>query len=203
MLAYLITAVFTVCYLVFTATRCKGLKLTVKTQCLCGIATALTVVLSYLYIPLPTGASISIGTLIPIMLLSVCYDYRAAIFSGAVTAILSLFLMPGWAPVHWAQFAVEHLVCFTCLGYAGIFGIDKKWKLLCGILTVLLIKTTGHVLSGILFFSQNAWEGFGAVAYSFGYNLSSALPEAVLAAILMLFLPIDHIQNAISKGGKK
>lgn len=201
MLAYIITAVFTVAYLIFTVIKCKGLRLTVKTQALCGIACALTVVLSYVYIPLPTGSSVSIGSLIPIMLLAVCYDHRAAIVSGAVTAILALFAMPGWAPVHWAQFFVEHLVCFTCLGYAGIFGCDKKWKMLCGVGVAVLIKTTGHVLSGILFFSKNAWEGFGAVAYSFGYNLSSCIPEAVIAAIIMLALPINTIKNAV--GGNK
>ncbi len=191
------------CYYTVTVMRCKGLRLDIKTQSLCGIACALTIVLSYLYIPLPTGAVISIGTLLPIMLLSVCYDHRAAIFTGAVTALLSLFIMPGWAPIHWVQPFLEHLICFSCLGYAGIFGSDKKWKMLCGLLVTLLLKTTAHVLSGIIFFSDNAWEGFGAVAYSFGYNLSSMLPEAVLAAILMLLLPIDHIKKAIHKGRKR
>ncbi len=198
MLAYLITGAFTLCYLGFTVYTCKGLKLTVKIQALCGISCALTVALSYLYIPLPTGGMLAMGSLLPIMLLSICCDHRAAIVTGAVTAILSLFAMPGWAPIHWAQPMVEHLVCFTALGYAGIFGCDKKWKMLCGLLVTLLLKTTGHVLSGILFFSDNAWEGFGAVAYSFGYNFSSAFPEAVLPAIIILLLPIPHIKKTIT-----
>ena len=200
MSAYIITGIFTVGYLIMTVFLCRGIKLPIKAQALCGLACAMTVVLSFIYIPLPTGASISIGALIPIMLLSVCYDYRIAILSGAITAILALFLLPIWAPVHWAQFFVEHLVCFSCLGYAGIFGCDKKWKMLCGIAIAILIKTTGHVLSGILFFSQNAWEGFGAVAYSFGYNLSSLIPEAILAAILMLALPIQNIRKIVNRG---
>ena len=67
-----------------------------------------------------------------------------------------MFLIPGWQPVHWGQFFVEHLVCFSSLGYAGLFGHDRRWKVLCGLTLASLLKLTGHVLSGVVFFSQNA-----------------------------------------------
>ena len=201
MSAYItIIAVFALIYYAVTFWLCRGLKLNIKAQALCGLACAMTVVLSFIYIPLPTGGVLSIGAMVPIMLLSVCYDHKIAVFAGAVTALIAAFCVPAWAAVHWAQFFVEHLICFTCLGFAGIFGCDKKWKMLCGILLAVTIKTTAHVLSGLVFFSQNTWAGFGALAFSFWYNASVCIPEAILAAILMLALPIKNIRKTITRG---
>ena len=75
-----------------------------------------------------TGSAISPGSWIPLMLLALTCDWRLACVTGWVTGILAIFLIPAWAPVHWAQIFVEHLVAFSALGYAGIFGNGKKWK---------------------------------------------------------------------------
>ncbi len=201
MLAYIITAVFILCYMGITLWQCRGVKLTIKAQALCGLSSALTIALTFVYIPLPTGSAFYIGAIIPLMLLAICYDYRLAFISGFVTSVLVIFVVPGWVPVHWAQFVVEYLPYFSCLGYAGIFGSDSKKKLLGGIGIAVLLRITCRVLSGILFFSQDAWEGFNSVTYSLLFNLSSCIPEAIVAAVVMLALPINSVKKALHTGG--
>ena len=139
--------------------------------------------------------------LIPLILTHTFHISETA--SGVVMAadnVLALFLLPLWAPVHWAQIFVEHLVAFSCLGYAGMFGSDKKWKVLAGVLLAILLRFIGQVLSGVIFFSDNAWDGWGAWAYSITYHLSSKIPEGIVTTLIILALPLNTIQKAI--GGK-
>lgn len=195
----IITAVFTIGYLSVTLWLCRGIRLNAKALCLCGLACALTLVLESIMIPLPTGAAIPLGALIPLMLLALIYDYRLAFLSGWITGILVILLIPAWQPVHWAQLFVEHLVCFSCLGYAGIFGSHKRGRILVGMLLAIFLKFWGHVLSGVIFFSQNAWDGWGAWGYSLTYHLSSKIPEAILTMVIVSLLPLGTMRKALHK----
>ncbi len=197
MTAPILVAVFTIAYLAVTAWLCRGLKLTVKNLCLGGLACALTLVLASIMIPLPTGAAITCGSMIPLMLLALVYDYRLSFLAGWVCGILAIILLPAWQPVHWAQIFVEHLVCFSCLGYAGIFGSEKRWKALAGCALAIFLKFWGHVFSGVIFFSQNAWDGWGAWAYSLTYHLSSKVPEGIITTVILLALPLTVLKKAV------
>lgn len=164
MISPIIAAAFAVVYLLATVRLCRGVKLDAKALCLGGVICALTLVLASVRIPLPTGSNITCGSWIPLMLLALVYDYRLAMLTGWVCGILVMILIPGWEAVHWAQIFVQQLVCFSCLGYAGVFGADKRWKALCGMALAVAIRCCGHVLSGVIFYSQNAWDGWGAWA---------------------------------------
>ena len=97
----MITAVFTVAYLAVTAWLCRGLRLNTRSVCYGGLTCAATLVLGSFLLYLPTGAAISPGSWIPLMLLALTYDWRLACVTGWVTGILAIFLIPAWAPVHW------------------------------------------------------------------------------------------------------
>lgn len=169
----------------------KDIALRAKDLAICGIMIALTLILDSIRIPLPTGATMSLCSPVPLLLL--------AIVSGWVCGILALFLVPAWQPVHWGQIFVEHLVCFSGLGYAGSFGNEKRWKVLCGIVLASVIKICGHTLSGVLFFSQNAWNDWGAWAYSLAYNFSQNIPLCLLSGAIVLALPLGSLKHAIGK----
>ena len=109
-----------------------------------------------------------------------------------------MIMVPAWQPVHWGQIFVEHLVCFSCLGYAGVFGNEKRWQMLLGIVTAVVIKFLGHVISGVIFFSNNAWDGWGAWAYSLAYHVSSKIPEGIITAIIVMLLPLAAIRKLVS-----
>ena len=197
----ILTAVFAISYLVITALLCRKVKLNAKALALGGLTCALTLVLASIMLPLPTGAAITCGSWIPLMVLALAYDYRLACISGWVCGILAMILIPAWQPVHWAQIFVEQLVCFSCLGYAGIFGSNKRWKMLLGMILAIFIKFWGHVLSGIIFFSQNAWDGWGAWAYSLTYHISSKIPEGIITIVILMLLPMATLRKALNKNG--
>ncbi len=200
-LSAVITIVFTVVYHECTVWLVRKMKLTTKDICAASATIAMTVVLESILIPLPTGATISLLSPIPLLLLALLWDYKLAMLSGWICGVLVMLLVPGWQLVHWGQFLVEHLVCFSCLGYAGIMGHHSRWKMICGVLLASVLKITGHILSGALFFSQNAWDGWGAWGYTLAYNLSANVPLCGLSAMIVLLLPLPTIYRAI-KGGK-
>ena len=164
-----------------------------------AVVCALTLVLATIRIPLPTGSNITCGSWIPLMLLALLYDYRLSMLSGWVCGILAMILIPGWQAVHWAQIFVQQLVCFSCLGYAGVFGSDKRWKAICGMALAVAIRCFGHVISGVIFYSQNAWDGWGAWGYSLAFNLSSRLPEGILSILIVSVLPLTLMRRAIAR----
>lgn len=201
MISLTITAVFAVVYLLATLGLCRGVKLDARALCLGGVVCALTLVLASIRVPLPTGSNITCGSWIPLMLLALVYDYRLSILAGWVCGLLAMILIPGWQAVHWAQIFVQQLVCFSCLGYAGIFGSEKRQKALCGMVLAVFLRCCGHVLSGVIFYSQNAWDGWGAWGYSIAYNLSSRLPEGILSIVIVSLLPLKLLRRSALKGG--
>ena len=201
MISLTITAVFAVVYLLATLGLCRGVKLDARALCLGGVVCALTLVLASIRVPLPTGSNITCGSWIPLMLLALVYDYRLSILTGWVCGLLAMILIPGWQAVHWTQIFVQKLVFFSCLGYAGIFGSEKRQKALCGMVLAVFLRCCGHVLSGVIFYSQNAWDGWGAWGYSLAYNLSSRLPEGILSIVIVSLLPLKLLRRSVLKGG--
>ncbi len=194
-----ITAIFVLTYFAAAIYLLQGLKLDARSLCACGLMTALTVVLECFYIPLPTGSSISLCSPVPLLLLALLWDKRLAIVSGWVCGILVMLFVPLWQPVHWGQFFVEHMIGFSCLGLAAVFGTQNKWRLLAGLVLASAVKLCAHILSGVLFFSQNAWDGWSAWSYSISYNLSGILPLCILSGVLVLLLPLKTIANSLGK----
>lgn len=192
---------YSAAFLIATLWRCRGWKIKPKDLCLAGIMSAATLVLRCLLITLPNGSHISLGAMLPFLLLSLLYDSRAAFMGGWVTGILALFLLPGWQPVHWAQPFTEHLICFAALGYASVFGTDKRWKIVAGCALAVTLSVLSHIMAGALFFGQYAWEGYGPWAYSILANLSGHGVEGLLTVLLISVLPIQRLRQAVHTGG--
>lgn len=79
----ILVAVFTIVYLAVTVWLCRGLKLNARNLAMGGLACALTLILGSIMIHLPTGASITCGSWIPLMLLAVVCDKRLAFVNEA------------------------------------------------------------------------------------------------------------------------
>lgn len=194
-----IAIIFTAAYLSVTLFMCRKVKIRTFDLCLCGVAIALTMVLESIRIPLPTGATLPCASAVPLMLVALICNSQTAIIAGFICAPLSVIFIPVWQPIHWAQFFVEHLVCFSCLGYTGIFGCEKRLNVLFGIIIASVLNIFGHIISGVVFFSQNAWEGWGAWGYSLTYNFSQNIPLCVMSGIIVLLLPLKTLKKVMQK----
>ena len=195
----LLAVVFLAIYYGVTIYLCRGVKLGTRDMAMCAMMIALTMILESIRFPLPTGITIPFFSLVPLMVLALVVDYRLVFISGWVCGILSVFLLPAWQPVHWAQIFVEHMVCFSCLGYVGVFGVEPRWRVLCGMILASVLRLTGHIISGVIFFSQNAWSGWGAWGYSITYNASQNVPLCLLCILVVLALPMARIRKAVRK----
>lgn len=198
-----ITVVFLAGYYALCGWMLRGLRVRTRDLAISGIMIAMTLILDSIRIPLPTGASLPLCSLVPLMLLAILWSPKLAILSGWVCGVAALVLIPVWQPMHWAQVFAEHLVCFSCLGFAGCFGSDKRWKILCGILVASGFKILGHTISGVLFYSQNAWGGWDAWAYSAVYNLTQGIPLCALCGVVVLVLPLQRLKRQLEKGRGK
>lgn len=192
---------FTFAELIAVIILCRGIKLGTRTICMIGIISAATLILGMIRIPMPTGGSLRLLSVMPIMLLSLVYSPKAAFTAGLITAVLGTILLPGWALIHPMQFFVEHLVCMTSLGFAGIFGTTKK-KMLCGLLLAGVLNLLGHIFAGVLFFGSYAPVGMGVWQYSIIYNLNTQGLENVLSIVLLMAIPVNTIRKAVARGGK-
>lgn len=195
----LLLTVFGILYFGISLYVFRGVKLKVKDICISGIVIAITIVLENIKIPLPTGATLPCASMVPLMVMAITYDYKVTFYAGLSLGVISMALIPGWQPVHPGQIIAEHLVCFSCLAYAGIFKSLKKQYVLFGILIAGIIKLTGHVISGVLFFSENAWDGIGAWGYSLAYNISQTVPLTIISAIVVMVLPLKNIKTGLKK----
>ena len=110
-------------------------------------------------------------------------------------------MLPGWALIHPMQFFVEHLVCMTSLGFAGLWTSSKK-GIIYGMTLAGVINLLGHIFAGVLFFGEFAPAGMGVWHYSIVYNIMTQGLENLLSIILLLIIPLDTIRRAIARGGK-
>ena len=196
---HIIVICFVLLYYAITFFLLRGIKISTRNLCLCGIVVAMTLVLESILIPLPTGAFISPGSPIPLMLLAILVDYRLAIVGGWICGVMAMFMVPGWQLVHWGQFFVEHMVCFSCLGYTGALGTDKRHQIVGGMVLASCLKIMGHLLSGVVFFSENAWDGWGAWGYSMAYNFSQNVPLCLVSGMVVLMLPLKAMKLAVGE----
>lgn len=198
MTSSLFAGLFLLVYTGATVWMCRGYHLRIRDIAFSGLCCAMMILLTYIRIPLPIGTAITFEYL-PLILLALLYDRRLAMISGLACGVLAALVAPGWEMVHWAQLPLEHLVCFSCLGYAAIFGREKNQCRL-GILLAMAISFLGHVCSGAVFFGQYAWAGWGAWGYSLAFNASYMIPNCIVALLLVPALPLDTLARTIQKG---
>lgn len=193
----IVIGIITVVYLAGSMLILRRLRLDTRTLCVVGIFTAMALILRCIRIPLPTGSSIALLSVLPTMILAILYGAPVGMISGILTGVMAMFFVPGYQLVHPMQLIVEHIAAIMGLGLAGLFGYNSRPKLLmaCGI--AIFINVLFHTFSGILFFSQNAPLGQSAILYSAIYNCSSHGVEGLLGIMLIACLPFKGIIKVI------
>jgi len=147
-----------------------------------ALCIALSIALSFIKLfALPQGGSVSLGML-PIIIFALRRGGTSGIFAGLAVGLLKLFL--GGYIVHPVQALLDYPVANALIGTAGYFRANKYFGV--GVATLLNLFAT--VLSGVVFFSEYAPEGMNVWLYSFLYNASVVIPEAVICMTLTYFI---------------
>lgn len=174
--------------------RTKRIKLTPKLMTQIAIMVAITVVLDFFKIyRMPQGGSITFGSMVPIILMSLWFGPEVGMLTGLLFGAASLLIGP--FIVHPIQVLFDYFLAYLLLGTAGYL---KNTKYVATIIAVTL-RLACHIISGIVFFAEYAPEGQSVFMYSLVYNGSYLLPDLVICIIILKALPLDRLYKAVMR----
>lgn len=190
-----IVAVIALLIIMMVLVRAKKIKFTSRLITHIAVMLALAVVLDFLKIyRMPQGGSITLGGMVPIILISLWYGAEVGMLTGLLFGILSLILGP--YVVHPVQLLLDYPLAFLALGTAGFFKSNK----LVGTSIAVLLRFICHVTSGVIFFaSYSEGTGHTPLIYSILYNGSFLLVDAIICIVILYLIPIDRLMKNIQK----
>lgn len=166
----------------------KSLKFDSKLVARIGLAIALAFILDMLKIyTLPNGGgSISLGSMIPILLISFIYGPSIGLFTGFLFGVFKLIIDP--YILNPIQVLFDYPLPFMAVGIAGFF----KNKYL-GATLGMLLRFSCHFISGVIFFGSYAPAGMSPIVYSLAVNGFAVGGELLICLVLLAFLPIEKL----------
>lgn len=159
----------------------KNMSKTFSTRALSEIVVviALSTVLSYIKIyHLPQGGSVTAGSMVPLLWLSLRRGAKVGLLASIVYGIVQLSVEP--YIYHPIQVLLDYPVAFGLLGLAGFF----RKHVLIGVTIGIFGRFVSHLLSGVIFFAEYAPTGMSPIVYSAIYNGSYLIIELVVSAVL-------------------
>ncbi|ABR32256.1 energy-coupled thiamine transporter ThiT [Clostridium beijerinckii] len=173
--------------------KAKKIKFTPELIARIGIALALATILKMLRLyHFPQGGSITLGSMIPVLLIAFIYGPEVGCLTGFLYGVITLILDP--YILHPIQVLFDYPLPFTALGLAGFF----KQRRLVGVSIAILVRFLCHLISGIVFFGSFAPEGMSPVVYSLLVNGPMIGIEGIICLVILAVLPIERIFHASS-----
>lgn len=172
--------------------KTKNIKFDTKMITTIGIALALTTVLNMLKIyKFPQGGGVTIGAMVPIILIAFAYGPLVGILTGFLFGIISLFLDPYiLQPV---QVLFDYPLPYMALGVAGFF----RSKKLIGATIAIFLRFVSHFISGAVFFGSYAPQGMSPFLYSFVVNGSLIGIDGLICIVILSLLPVKRLIKAM------
>lgn len=172
----------------------------IKKLTMSAVMIALSTVLSLVTVmKMPLGGSVTLFSMLPVCMLSIMYGCRWGIVCTFIYSLGQLALdiagVAGWGltPVAFAGCVVfDYLAAFTLLGLAGMFRAKGVPGYIAGIALAVALRMVSHIISGVIFFSSWAPEGWNPFVYSLAYNGAYMVPEFIFTfagAIILLKEP--------------
>ena len=172
----------------------KKIKFTTRMVAQIGLALALSSVLHIFKLyTLPNGGSITLGSMVPILIISYFYGPEVGILTGFLEGIISLILSP--YIVHPVQVLFDYPLPYMALGLAGFFKANKY------VATVIpiLVRFICHIISGVVFFASYAPKGMSPFVYSFIYNGSFLGIDALICLVIIAVIPMEQFGKILIK----
>ncbi|MBU5488712.1 energy-coupled thiamine transporter ThiT [Clostridium sp. MSJ-8] len=170
--------------LIIALLKFKKIKISAPMLARIAIAIAIACVLQILRIfHFPMGGSITLGGMVPLLIISFMYGPEVGMLTGFVYGLLNLFLDP--YILHPVQVLLDYPLPSIAIGLAGYF----KEKPLLGTFIAFLVKFICHFISGVVFFGQyGADYGMNSYVYSLAVNAPMVFIEAIICMIIIHIL---------------
>jgi len=144
------------------------------------------------FLTLPYGGSVTAGSMVPIIWLSLRRGTKVGIFGGIIFGLVALpidVMRLQYSPiVHPIQVLIDYPIAFGAIGLAGLFKPKSSRRALyplMGVGIATLGRFISHFTAGIIFWTTFNLDGF---VYSAVYNGSFLTGEFVIAFIIMYLL---------------
>ena len=170
----------------------------IKRLALCAIMLALATVLSIVTpFTAPFGGSITVGSMVPVILVSFVYGPKWGIPVAVGYSVIQLMLgvaeVASWglsAGVFVGCLIFDYILAYSALCVAGFFTTRTTTlaRIILGTLTAGMLRYLCHFISGYLFFGAWAGEGFSPLTWSVVYNGAYMIPEIVICIVIMCAL---------------
>ena len=155
-----------------------------------AIGVALATVLSTIKVfSMPYGGSVTLGSMVPILLIALRRDVKVGVTTGVIYGLVQMML-DGWFYSPIGMF-LDYPFAFGVLGIASLF---KKQPIL-GVVAGVAGRFVGHFISGVVFFGMYAPEGMSPIIYSAVYNGGYLFAELVISAVLIYALVQRNVLN--------
>ena len=159
-----------------------------------AILIAITFVLNHVTLyRMPQGGSVTAFSMFTIFLVSYLFGPRQGVFAGMAYGLIDLVLNP--YVIHPMQIFLDYPLAFGAIGIGGLLR-NQKYGIISGYLLGVLGRYLIVVLSGIIFWGEYAAEGFNAVSWSFFYNMTYILPEAIATCAILM---IPQVRNLFDR----
>ena len=181
--------------LVVLAVSMSKKKWTAKMIAFGALAIALSFVLSCVRLyRMPTGGSVTPGSMLPLMLFSVAFGMGPGLLAGLAYGLLQ-YLQGGWWLNVW-QFLLDYLLAFAALGLAGIAHNKKDRWMFFSIPIAAFGRAVCAILAGLMWVADTPVEELtiGAVQfsspllYSIVYNGAYLVPDTLICLLLAFLI---------------
>ena len=170
----------------------RKIKLTTRTLINISLMLALSIILHQLRIyHLPQGGSVTLGGLIPLLLISFRYGAGVGTLAGFLLGLITIIQDP--FIVHPVQVLFDYPLPFMAVGLAGIF----HEKIFLGTILALAGKFICHFISGVVFFASYAPGGTSPIIYSLVTNATYIVPELIICLVILKVLPVKRLLAAM------
>ena len=151
-----------------------------------GVMVALSYVLNLIVLfQMPQGGSVSLGSMVPIIIISARRGPYRGMATGALAGLLQ-FILGKQFSLHPLSIILDYVLAYALIGVVGYFG-KKRINICLGILFSVFLRFVSHVLSGAIIFYEYAGEQNPWI-YSIIYNGTFLLPELDISVILSLLI---------------
>ena len=193
-----IFALLGVLILIYALLKVKKIKFTTHMITLIGLSIALATVLQFVTIlKLPQGGSVTAGSMVPILLISIFYGPEVGFLTGFLFGIINFIVNP--FALHPVQVLFDYPLPFMAIGIVGYFRSLNIKGILLGVVLAMFARFTCHFISGVVFFGSYAPKGTPVYLYSLLYNGSYMGIETIISCIIIAILPLKRLSKMVMK----
>lgn len=181
--------------LVVLAVSTSKKKWTAKMIAFGALAIALSFVLSCVRLyRMPTGGSVTPGSMLPLMLFSVSFGMGPGLVAGLAYGLLQYLQGGYWLNV-W-QFLLDYLLAFAALGLAGIAYKKKDRWIYISIPVAAVGRALCAILAGLMWVADTPLEELtigtvrfsSPLLYSIVYNGAYLIPDTLICLLLAFLI---------------